>query len=140
MIKLTYERKNSAKGAAKQALRSAKEQTETRVERILSAGKPGKPATTAETSAPNCADGSRLHQVIKLGVDVHLDRYVVVRQIDGGAPQPPQRFSPSQFVEWAKKQTQLATERQSRNSDCFRFGDCFRSPIPFSGAPLITET
>jgi hypothetical protein len=41
---------------------------------------------------------------------VHLDRYVVVRQIDGGAPQPPQRFSPTQFLEWAKKQTALAQQ------------------------------
>ena len=29
---------------------------------------------------------------IKLGVDVHLDVYVVVRVIDGNTPQPPQRF------------------------------------------------
>jgi len=48
------------------------------------------------------------HQVIKLGVDVHLDRYVVVRQIDGGAPQPAQRFSPPQFLAWVKKQSELA--------------------------------
>jgi transposase len=105
MIKLTYERKNRTKAASKQVLRSAKEQTETLVELALSAGKP---ATAAATAAANLESGPRPHQVIKLGVDVHLDRYVVVRQIDGGAPQPPQRFSPSQFVEWAKKQTQLA--------------------------------
>jgi transposase len=35
---------------------------------------------------------------------------VVVRQIDGAAPQPPQRFTPEEFVAWAKKQTQLADE------------------------------
>ena len=62
--------------------------------------------------------GPRPHQVIKLGVDVHLDRYVVVRQIDGGAPQPAQRFSPSQFVEWAGKQTQLAEKVYS----CYEAG------------------
>jgi transposase len=56
--------------------------------------------------------------VIKLGIDVHLDRYVVVRQIDGGAPQPPQRFSSSQFLEWAKKQTQLAEKVYS----CYEAG------------------
>ena len=33
-------------------------------------------------------------RTIKLGVDVHLDLYVVVRVIDGGTPQPPQRFKP----------------------------------------------
>jgi len=56
--------------------------------------------------------------VIKLGIDVHLDRYVVVRQIDGGAPQPPQRFTPSQFLEWAKKQTQLG----ERVYSCYEAG------------------
>jgi transposase len=60
----------------------------------------------------------RVGKVIKLGIDVHLDRYVVVRQIDGGAPQPPQRFSPSQFLEWAKKQTQLAEKVYS----CYEAG------------------
>ena len=60
----------------------------------------------------------RVGKVIKLGIDVHLDRYVVVRQIDGGAPQPPQRFTPSQFLEWAKKQTQLAEKVYS----CYEAG------------------
>jgi len=45
-----------------------------------------------------------------LGIGAHLDRYVVVRQIDGGAPRPPRRLSSSQFLEWAKKQTQLAEQ------------------------------
>jgi len=34
----------------------------------------------------------------KLGIDIHLDRYVVVRIIDGGTPQPPQRFEPAEFL------------------------------------------
>ena len=37
-------------------------------------------------------------KTIKLGIDVHLDRYVVVRIIDGGTPQPPQRFEPVDFM------------------------------------------
>lgn len=49
-------------------------------------------------------------QMIKLGVDVHLDRYVVVRQIDGQAPQPPQSFTPAQFLEWVRKQLLLAKQ------------------------------
>ena len=49
-------------------------------------------------------------KTIKLGIDVHLDRYVVVRQIDGGAPQPPQSFSPGKFLEWAQKQLSLAEQ------------------------------
>lgn len=45
---------------------------------------------------------------IKLGIDVHLDRYVVVRVIDGGTAQPPQRFAPAQFLLWVAKQLTLA--------------------------------
>lgn len=45
---------------------------------------------------------------IKLGIDVHLDRYVVVRIIDGGTPQPPQSFEPAQFMLWVAKQLTLA--------------------------------
>jgi len=47
-------------------------------------------------------------QTIKLGIDVHLDRYVVVRIIDGGTPQPPQRFEPVAFMLWVAKQLTLA--------------------------------
>jgi transposase len=72
-------------------------------------------ATDASTSPPG---SPRAHEIIKLGIDVHLDRYVVVRQIDGGAPQPPQRFSPAQFLEWAKKQTELAKQVYS----CYEAG------------------
>ena len=45
---------------------------------------------------------------IKLGIDVHLDRYVVVRILDGGTPQPPQRFGPPEFLLWVAKQITLA--------------------------------
>ena len=45
---------------------------------------------------------------IKLGVDVHANTIVVVRIVDGGAPQPPQRFTGRQFLIWAEKQLQLA--------------------------------
>lgn len=47
-------------------------------------------------------------EVIKLGLDIHADKYVVARQIDGSPPQSPQRFTPAQFLNWAKKQTRLA--------------------------------
>ncbi len=57
-------------------------------------------------------------EVIKLGVDVHLNWYVVVRQIEGGAPQPPQRFRPAQFLQWVQKQTQLG----KRVYSCYEAG------------------
>ena len=47
-------------------------------------------------------------KAIKLGIDVHLDRYVVVRITDGGTPQPPQRFGPTEFLVWVAKQITLA--------------------------------
>src|SRR5882672_11831260 len=47
-------------------------------------------------------------RTIKLGIDVHLDRYVVVRIIDGGTPQPPQRFESAEFLLWVAKQITLA--------------------------------
>jgi transposase len=46
---------------------------------------------------------------IKLGIDVHARSYVVVRQVDGQNPQPAQTFTPTQFLDWARQQTQLAS-------------------------------
>ena len=79
-------------------------QTEALVQAIL---EPMAPVANAAAASVTTAK-PKPHQVIKLGVDVHLDRYVVVRQIDGGAPQPAQRFSPQQFLAWVKKQIELA--------------------------------
>jgi hypothetical protein len=53
-------------------------------------------------------EGVKPHRLIKLGVGVHWRDYVVVRQIDGAAPQPAQRFTPDAFVAWAAKQVQQA--------------------------------
>ena len=115
MIKLTYKSKNRNKTTEKQALPFVQPKTETLVETVLSASQA---SLAAGASAPSGESGPPPHQVIKLGIDVHLDRYVVVRQIDGGAPQPPQRFSPRQFLEWAKKQTALAQQVYS----CYEAG------------------
>jgi transposase len=68
-----------------------------------------------------CGEGTRkpkAQQAIKLGIDVHLDRYVVVRQLDGGVPQPAQRFSPAQFLQWVQKQLALADQVYS----CYEAG------------------
>ena len=61
-----------------------------------------------------------LAEVIKLGIDIHKDKYVVVRQIDQQIPQSPQRFSPAQFLAWAEKQRGLAR----RVVSCYEAG-CF---------------
>lgn len=41
--------------------------------------------------------------VIKLGIDVHQEFYVVVMQEGGSNPKPPQRFQKEAFVHWATK-------------------------------------
>ena len=73
---------------------------------------------TQITSTVTAPQGVKPHRLIKLGVDVHWRQYVVVRQIDGASPQPPQRFTPAEFVAWAKKQTELADEVHS----CYEAG------------------
>lgn len=40
---------------------------------------------------------------IKLGIDVHQDFYVVVMQVGGSNPKPPQRFGKEGFLHWAGK-------------------------------------
>jgi transposase len=87
----------------------AERQTEKLVETILAG-----PAPASRQPGP----GPRPHRVIKLGIDVHLERYVVVRQIDGATPQPAQTFSPAQFLEWVKKQTELGEKVYS----CYEAG------------------
>src|SRR5260370_14797936 len=59
--------------------------------------------TQAKTSTPEPKA-----KTIKLGIDVHRARSVVVRIIDGGTPQPPQRFGPAEFLLWVAKQITLA--------------------------------
>jgi transposase len=59
-------------------------------------------------------------EVIKLGMDIHKEKYVVVRQMDNQAPQSPQRFTPQEFLCWVKKQRSLA----KRVVSCYEAG-CF---------------
>jgi transposase len=56
--------------------------------------------------------------VLKLGLDVHADSIRVVRQLDHATPQPAQKFTPAQFLEWAKKQVRLAQKVYS----CYEAG------------------
>src|SRR6266849_7168856 len=68
---------------------------------------------TTKTQAQKQAAAASTESVVKvktlkLGIDVHLDRYVVVRILDGGTSQPPQRFGPPGFLLWVAKQNTLA--------------------------------
>lgn len=51
---------------------------------------------------------SKKYQTIKLGQDVHADSIMVVRILDHSAPQPAQRFTPAQYLQWVKTQLTLA--------------------------------
>jgi hypothetical protein len=55
---------------------------------------------------------------IKLGIDVHGDNYRVVRQIDHATPQPAQKFTPRNFLVWARKQLDQA----ERVHSCYEAG------------------
>src|SRR5258707_11452764 len=46
---------------------------------------------------------NRSRAIIKLGIDVHQDYYVVVKQEGGTNPKPAQRFRKEAFVHWATK-------------------------------------
>ena len=41
-------------------------------------------------------------EVLKLGIDVHIDRYVVVMMVDGKTPKAPRKFSPPSFLKWVE--------------------------------------
>jgi hypothetical protein len=47
---------------------------------------------------------------IKMGIDVHQDFYVVVEQVGGTSPKPPQRFHKQAFLHWAAKLKQSGAE------------------------------
>jgi transposase len=51
-----------------------------------------------------------LAKVILLGLDVHAESITVVRQIDGGMPQPAQKFSWAGLLDWVRWQRELAEE------------------------------
>src|SRR6266536_714954 len=60
---------------------------------------------------------------IKLGIDVHQDFYVVVEQVGGSNPKPPQRFQKEAFVHWAAKLKSQGSEVHAVYEACgFGFG------------------
>jgi transposase len=61
--------------------------------------------------------------VIKLGIDVHQQFYVVVMQQGGTNPKPPQRFSKEGFLHWAAKLARQGREVHAVYEACgFGFG------------------
>src|SRR6202047_603282 len=61
--------------------------------------------------------------VIKLGIDVHQDFYVVVMQQGGTNPKPPQRFAKQAFLHWVAKLKRQVAEVHAVYEACgFGFG------------------
>jgi transposase len=65
----------------------------------------------------------RIRPVCGLGIDVHQDFYVVVEQVEGSNPKPPQRFAKGAFLHWAAKLKCQAREVHAVYEACgFGFG------------------
>jgi len=63
-----------------------------------------KTQTNTNTHEHNSTQNLAKAKWIKLGIDVHADSYRVVRQLDHATPQPAQKFTPKDFLVWARKQ------------------------------------
>ncbi len=48
------------------------------------------------------AEPNLLGAVIKLGIDVHIEKYVVVMKIAGSVPARAKRFTPEPFIGWVQ--------------------------------------
>ncbi len=59
-------------------------------------------------------------EVLKLGIDIHKSKYVVVHQMDNQPPKSPQKFSPEAFLTWIAGQR----GRAKRIVTCYEAG-CF---------------
>ena len=80
---------------------------------------------TIELSSPEetRCEFNRGKAVIKLGIDVHQDFYVVVMQVDGSNPKPAQRFAKEAFLHWAARLKQHRAEVHAVYEACgFGFG------------------
>ena len=59
-------------------------------------------------------------EVLKLGIDIHKSKYVVVHQMDNQPPKSPQKFRPEAFLTWIAGQR----GRAKRIVTCYEAG-CF---------------
>ncbi len=73
---------------------------------------------------------------IKLGIDVYLRQYMVVRQVDHAAPQPAQRFTPEEFLRWVVKPAGVCPHTNLASSS---IQQCFNPrPVVSHGATYRT--
>ncbi len=73
---------------------------------------------------------------IKLGVDVHQDFYVVVEQVGGGNPKPPQRFRKEAFLHWATRLKQKSGAQVHAVYEACGFGFALQRKLSALGIQL----
>jgi transposase len=79
--------------------------------------------TELSSHEETCCEFNRGTQVIKLGIDMHQEFYVVVMQEGGSNPKPPQRFGKEAFLHWAAKLKRQGSEVHAVYEACgFGFG------------------
>ena len=56
------------------------------------------------TAAPAAAKSkvNKSGSLLKIGLDIHREKFVVVAQYDHATPRPPHRFAPAEFVPWVE--------------------------------------
>jgi transposase len=61
-------------------------------------------------------------EILKIGIDIHKSKYVVVCQYDNQAPKAPQKFAPEAFLAWIGKRSKEAGEiRTCYEAGCFGY-------------------
>jgi len=76
--------------------------------------KPTTPTSTKQDKATT--------EVLKIGIDIHKSKYVVVCQLDGEAPKAPQSFEPEAFFAWiAKRIKQVGKAYSCYEAGCFGY-------------------
>jgi len=75
--------------------------------------------TTAPTSKKQDKAAA---EILKIGIDIHKSKYVVVCQSDNEAPRAPQKFAPEAFLVWIGKRAKEVGEiRACYEAGCFGY-------------------
>lgn len=79
--------------------------------------------SSATTANIELAAANKVHEVIKIAIDVHSKLFVVSRQLDHATPQPPQKFAREQLLRFISKQAGLSQRVVCcYEAGCFGFG------------------
>ncbi len=70
--------------------------------------------TKHKSPTSSAAEPNLLGEVIKLGIDVHIEKYVVVMKIAGSVPARAKRFTPEPFIGWVQGLTGRCEERRGQ--------------------------